>query len=272
MSMDGGGTGYAFQSDGDFPTDITILSGVVEIQSEKFKHLTLDDNIYTHHFLIYDMDKPQQPNFACEGGAAIKYVPVPSSVVLGGAAEDAESRYTITKEVAGKKTGYYVKKESRLLMNVDIVNYNKEDMDIYASADISYIPGQPADYLDVNPIFVPLAACDAGNMLPGIVKVPKGQKTWSLQSKGIVVAQDSILFLFRGHMHDGGSNIDVKINDKLVCDSKALYGGPGHVGKLADGKNWETISDMVTCSDGILVKKGDKVALSAHYDVVVHPP
>jgi hypothetical protein len=270
MSMDGKGTGYNFLADSDFPTDIVLLDSSVEIQDEKFKRVTLDDNIYTHHFLVYDMGKPQRPSFACENGRKARYVPVPASVLVGGAAEDAAAHYA-TPTVPGKKTGYHIKKDSPVMMNIDIVNYNNDDMNVYASVDMEYIPGRPAEYLDVSPVFVPVTACDSAAMLPGIVQMPKGQSKWSLKSTGIIAGEDSILFLFRGHMHDGGSNVEIKINDKMACNSRALYGGPGHVGKTSEGNPWETIGNMVTCPEGLVVKKGDKISITANYDLDAHP-
>jgi hypothetical protein len=268
--MDGKGTGYNFQADSDFPTDIVLLDGVVEIQDESYKRVTLDNNIYTHHFLVYDMGKPQRHSFSCASGRAAKYVPVPASVLLGGAAEDSESHYS-AKAVPEKKTGYHIKKNSPIMMNIDIVNYNKDDLNVYASADMEYISGRSAEYLDASHVFLPVTACDQGAMLPGIVQMPKGQSKWSLKSSGIIAAEDCILFLFRGHMHDGGTNVEVKINDKTICNSRALYGGPGHVGKTSNGKNWETIADMITCQEGVVVKKGDRISLNANYDLDAHP-
>lgn len=61
------------------------------------------------------------------------------------------------------------------------------------------------------------------------------------------------------------------INDKLVCTSKALYGGPGHVGKSADGKAWESISATTECPGPIKVNKGDRVFIQGNYDVGLHP-
>jgi hypothetical protein len=269
--MDGGGTGYNFRADSDFPSDVILLDGIVEIQDEKFQRATLDNNVYTHHFLIFDMGKPQKPSFTCDNGRSAKYVPVPGSVMIGGAAEDAEAHYLTKSVVPGKKTGYHIKKDSPIIMNIDIVNYNSEDINVYASADMEYIDGKPAEYLDASPVFVPVTACDPLAMLPGIIQMPKGQSKFSLQSSGIIAAEDSILFTFRGHMHDGGSNIEVKVNDKMVCNSRAFYGGPGHVGKTSDGKTWETISDMVTCPEGVVVRKGDKISLNANYDLDAHP-
>jgi len=275
--MDGHGTGYNFQTDTDFPTGVVLLDGIVEIQNGAGKRMTLNESIYTHHFLAYDMAKPQKPTFACDNGQTMKLVPMPGTVILGGAAEDAEAHYGTASKVAatvmpGTKTGYLVKKGTNVMMTIDIVNYAAEDVEVYAAADIEYIDSQPAEYIDASPVFVPVTGCSPGAIVPGIVATPKDKSNWSLQSSGMIAAEDSVLFLFRGHMHDGGSNIEVKINDKVVCDSKALYGGPGHVGKTTDGKSWETIRDMVTCPEGVIVKKGDKIALTANYDIVAHPP
>jgi hypothetical protein len=74
-----------------------------------------------------------------------------------------------------------------------------------------------------------------------------------------------------GHLHDGGINIQIKINDKEVCDSKAAYGGEGHVTKQADGRIWETIRETSTCEGPIKVKKGDKIYMQANYDLDLHP-
>jgi hypothetical protein len=72
-------------------------------------------------------------------------------------------------------------------------------------------------------------------------------------------------------LHDGGINIMLKINDKEVCNSKASYGGEGHVTKTPDGRTWETIRETSTCYDPIKVKKGDKIYMQANYDLDLHP-
>ncbi|KAE9991312.1 hypothetical protein EG327_000153 [Venturia inaequalis] len=270
-SMDGGGTGYQFRTDTDFPTDITLLDGIVEIHNKEGKRLTLEENVYTHHFLMYDMGKPQKPTFSCENNQKIRYVPMPGSVIMGGAAEDAEAHYSTTTVMAGKKTGYYAKKDTPIIANIDIVNSKKEDMEVYPSADMEFIPGRPEGYLDASPVFLPVTGCDTKDLVPGIVQTPKGATKWQLNSKGVVANEDAILFVFRGHMHDGGEYIDLKVNDELACNSLAVYGGKGHVGKNADGKVWETIGDMKTCPEGVVVKKGDRISMSASYDLAAHP-
>jgi hypothetical protein len=65
--------------------------------------------------------------------------------------------------------------------------------------------------------------------------------------------------------------MDMFINDKYICSSKAVYGGT--TGTLADkdGKKWETISEMTGCPGPIVVKKGDYMTMVAEYDLKKHP-
>jgi hypothetical protein len=72
-------------------------------------------------------------------------------------------------------------------------------------------------------------------------------------------------------MHDGGVALAAFVNDKLACNSTALYGLAG--GELVvGGKEWKTISKMTECLDPFPVKKGDKIRLEAVYDNIAHPP
>lgn len=72
-------------------------------------------------------------------------------------------------------------------------------------------------------------------------------------------------------MHDGGTNIEFWVNDKLICDSKAIYGGQAGTRTGANGEVWETMSGVVECTEPIQVKKGDRVYLQSNYDLVKHP-
>lgn len=72
-------------------------------------------------------------------------------------------------------------------------------------------------------------------------------------------------------MHDGGINIVLKVNDEVVCDSRASYGGEGHTATMADGKVWETLRESTKCTKSIPVKKGDKIYMQANYDLELHP-
>jgi hypothetical protein len=54
------------------------------------------------------------------------------------------------------------------------------------------------------------------------------------------------------------------LNSKLVCESKAIYGGES---TSLDGQKWQTITAYEDCKDPIKVAVGDKLTMSAEYDL-----
>jgi hypothetical protein len=98
-----------------------------------------------------------------------------------------------------------------------------------------------------------------------------------------------LTFSFKGHIHDGGTRLQIKADGKLVCDSKAGYGenptyisGGGHTGKAATGGAMEAgghhggdkphISSMVLCWKGKdelkqpQIRTGQSWTVEATYD------
>ena len=71
-------------------------------------------------------------------------------------------------------------------------------------------------------------------------------------------------------MHDGGTAIDLVINNKPLCSSDAVYDG-GSSAANVDGQEWQTISKMTPCNGPIAVKRGDKIRLRATFDLQKHP-
>jgi hypothetical protein len=85
-----------------------------------------------------------------------------------------------------------------------------------------------------------------------------------------------------GHLHDGGTNVQLLVDGKLACDSVATYGGsPEFIGKGMGGGHHggatAHISNMSFCLLGrsfggqTEVKVGQKWELNAVYDYNAHP-
>jgi Stress up-regulated Nod 19 len=101
-------------------------------------------------------------------------------------------------------------------------------------------------------------------------QIPAGKSSKS--SKTFEIRQDGTIVNARAHMHDGGEGIKLYINEKLACDSKAVYGGNPQAMMIGpDGKKWETISSMKECIEPIQVKKGDGLRMEAYFDTDTHP-
>jgi hypothetical protein len=60
-------------------------------------------------------------------------------------------------------------------------------------------------------------------------------------------------------MHNGGDRMELAVNGKDVCISKARYNSNG------------VISGMSFCDTAIPVKKGDYVTMRSVYDLVKYP-
>lgn len=93
----------------------------------------------------------------------------------------------------------------------------------------------------------------------------KGQ----LDGTGHVITNDGTLITARGHMHDGGSGMEVLVNGKSTCVSDAEYATAYAV--AGTKANWKTISKMGDCTKAVYVKKGDNVTIIAKYDTEAHP-
>jgi hypothetical protein len=79
---------------------------------------------------------------------------------------------------------------------------------------------------------------------------------------------------------DGGESLVAKVNGKVVCESKAIYGASGSAGGMGgmrrrDGPHssggWKTISEMSQCYGPIKISKGSTFELEAKYDLIKHP-
>jgi hypothetical protein len=73
------------------------------------------------------------------------------------------------------------------------------------------------------------------------------------------------------HLRDGGIDMSIKINDKEICHSEALYGGPGHEGLTETDEPFSIILGTTMCDQPIKVRKGDKLDVSARFDMVKRP-
>jgi Stress up-regulated Nod 19 len=266
MSMDKGGTGYQYMVDDDFPRDITVLETTSQLQDETFKRADTKDGIYNHHNVFMDFATPPAPAFSCDNGK--KAVNIPMSVFMAGATEAGDLTFAAAPG-SSVKSGYYLTKNRQILNMIDVVNYNDVERTVYVQGEIEYLPGKQEGYLDSRQERVDPGMCGGQN--GAAIHAPKGQTKFSVNGTNIVVARDGWIVNTRGHVHDGGVNIVLKINEKEVCDSKATYGGEGHTAKTPDGKVWETIATTSTCLEPIKVAKGDKLYMEAHYDLDLHP-
>jgi hypothetical protein len=249
----------------DFPTDITIFDAYSFVADEKFKEIDRKDGLYNHHNVFVDLSSTPPAIVGC-GQEAFPSIPV--NVFLGGSADIQSYRYTSND---GKfNSGMYLAKDTPIMQMIDIVNYNNESRTVYTVSELEYLPGKQPGFLSSGTSGIDIGMCSGKTGM--FITAPKGEERFTFSGKDVTVGHDGYFLSLHGHMHDGGTDITVKLNGKEVCISKAEYGGEGHSGVGEDGKPWTTIRGMTTCDQPIKVKKGDKLGIEAHFDMASHPP
>ncbi|KAF2399753.1 hypothetical protein EJ06DRAFT_562046 [Trichodelitschia bisporula] len=237
---------------GGFCTDCTVIHGAAYVANADGGRVDVKEGAYLHHLLILNPTKRVPSYYTCSanGGAPVSQT-VPSSYFLGSGVD--ESEYFFTTPDGTYNSGYYVGSRDGFMMQSEIVNYNPEARRWYIAAEYEYELGKPA------------GAEDAG------YQPPQGEARFNKTSPEFVIARDGTILHAMGHLHDGGTNIELLVNGRLVCDSRATYGGSQGTFVNADGSKWETISSMSNCRDPIRVKKGDVMSMISRYDTKLHP-
>jgi len=235
------------------------------------------NGLYIHHAFFYDASKPPRSSLACPGtGANISAF----NYLMAEGADTAGLKYPDNYTIGNPIMGTWVEKGSRILINGDVVNYNPEARDVYMVADIQYVEGRRTSLLEPAMHLVTVGSCESnGGIADLILHPPADKKQWTIKGD-TVVKEDSRLLGIRGHLHDGGVNLLIKINGQVVCDSLAIYqneavgtnaGSHGNADPMGTpGGMSNMISDMVTCWEPREVTKGDKLYLEANYDLDKH--
>ncbi|KAF1991696.1 hypothetical protein K402DRAFT_400397 [Aulographum hederae CBS 113979] len=177
-------------------------------------------------------------------------------------------------------------------VNVDLMSNAKDDKDLTLFIDYEFIPKSKA--VGYKPSL--MSWNDVGQ--------PMGKEgKYSFSSMPLTSPVDGQLLYAIGHMHDGGTDVKLFINDVEVCKSIMTYNsrpgynvtasahddmegmegmegmdgmdmeeegeaGHSHGGKLAkrDGEGEWHISDPGWCENFGEIKKGDKMRIEAAYD------
>jgi hypothetical protein len=275
-SMDPAGTAFFKTLDKDFPRNITVLTSEMRFVMEDGSPADLTKGVYQHHAQLIDTSKKAFNAFECVNGQGDWTTPA-MSIFMGGGTNSKDGSW-FTTQGGALNSGFYIGPKDKIVMQLDIVNYNKFPQKIYLVGDMEFVEGKPKDLLDTSIQLANVGKCTGQGLY---VEVPKGKQQFTLSGKEMRITRDGSIISAMGHLHDGATDLTVKINDKAVCKSEATYGKEngmsgghsGHKRSIQDGGSGEhqTIQKMSFCRDVIPVKKGDIVLLEANYDYDKHP-
>jgi hypothetical protein len=160
---------------------------------------------------------------------------------------------------------------SRFALIVDLMNENMEDKIVYLTLTYDYVPGHPADYDDMKPVWFDVAQC-----LTSEWPAPSNTGRYTIPSTFWQPDFEGDIVIAGGHLHDGGDRVQLEVDGQNVCTSVAGYGErPEFVAKSSVGHGGGAtvhLSSMTLCSPNAgtmkvrRVSKSQRWQLRAEYD------
>jgi len=264
----------------DFPTDITILNVHLTTHFADGTPISNANGVYDHHVFVVDTSKTPVAHIGC-AGTTIPIMPINS--IMGNSAEAMDGLASGGVNLTTRPvTGNYVGKGHNLTIQMDLVNYNNKTENVYLTIDMSYTEGRAKGIWEIAQHLIPVGICAAANGggLSALIP-PTDQQKWTQDDDGFIMRDTGKLIYVRGHMHDGSVNMLFKLNGKPICDSRTEYNapvvgddgkaGPQPGGHLHGGMNDGMMSGISICMNGTDYKKGDRLSITANYDLDLHP-
>lgn len=140
-----------------------------------------------------------------------------------------------------------------------------------------YIPQQPSDFETVTSVWLDIGGCRHSDMA-----VPADKTSFHFCSPGWKSSISGRIICVLGHLHDGGTHLDVRKDDESVCRSVPKYDdkgmehghGDGHglVRRHDGGMDMSHITEMSMCHNIGRIEAGEEWTVRADYDIAAHPP
>jgi len=243
-----------------------FFAGKVGVEFEDGTKADPSRGVYIHHVLTTDTTK-RVTSFlsSCDNPsrAGTSVSSMGSGTGFVGTGEDSgDSPVLYTSRDGKANAGYFVEKGDSFMAMVELVNYNKEAKKVLITYDLEWLPSKVG--VNTKGMLLSISQC-AGRQIKVSNQGPTNTTSgkWSFMEDGNLLAA-------RGHLHDGGDQIGLFINNKFVCSSKATYGGSESTATV-NGQEWKTISSMSYCDGPIPVKKGDALHMVVGYDLKKYP-
>jgi Stress up-regulated Nod 19 len=164
--------------------------------------------------------------------------------------------------------GYHMKKTDQLALIVDLMNDTPQDQVVYLTLTFDILPIETPGMHHMRPVWFDVAQCLTSDY-PALKQNGSFQllaPTWTADFDGDIVGM-------AGHLHDGGQNVTIYVDNKLICTSAATYGSePEFISPhaMVPGSAVSHISKMNLCINDNLglkeLKKGQRWVLKADYD------
>jgi hypothetical protein len=215
--------------------------------------------VYIHHILTTDTSKRAAAFTQCNSGSSS--FALPGAKFVGSGEDNNNVAVWYTNKDGSSNGGFHIGASDSFSMMADIVSLNAATSQIYITMDMEYLPGivgsdsrYVVELVAIQSLF--LTRFDSETLLSvelcGGSRLTTSNTAPTKSKSGVYKFMESgQIIVAKGHLHAGGDKVSIYINDKLVCDSKAVY---------SDLKGSGAISEMTVCPV-LPVKQGDTMYL-----------
>lgn len=144
--------------------------------------------------------------------------------------------------------------------------HSKPQDNIVVTVTYEFIQGRhPHEFTAVTPYWLDVGGCETSNV-PAYPNTTFEYVSPSLKGS----LRGPILFV-AGHLHDGGTHIDLTKNGEVLCSVNAVYDQYQYLAD-DDARIAEHISAIETCKLPGSAAPGDEWSIEAYYDTSLHEP
>jgi len=157
--------------------------------------------------------------------------------------------------------GYHISTNDTLIVSGELMNMLELTQEVVFSMVWELIASPPPDFECATPYWLDVGGCDDSD-------VPAEVDSQYAYTSPVVTANfDGELAFVAGHLHDGGTHLDLLRNNEMVCSMDASYRALDPATSPA-----EHIAQIRTCLDAGKTTVGDRWSIRAHYDTFIRAP
>jgi len=260
--------------------ECVLLNLVPGLEYDDGKIAESYNGAWLHHAVL--LNAGLQVNDAVCGGGMIEHL-------FESGNERTEIAFVLPNSTV--KSGYHVRPSDIFLINTELMNMENQEKWVWLTLTFDYMDGSPPGYKEGKVVWMSIGPSRCG----GTSDNPFGRSNLTATQQPTSVSfseysipwispRDGYILGANGHMHEGGTSVDVFRNDQLICTSLPKYaksaakGMGGHHGKRQNmgghsSDDIEHIGEQTGCEfhQAIPIRKGDKMFIRSNYDFTQHP-
>jgi len=181
------------------------------------------------------------------------------------------------------QAGYYLGSQEVFMVS-DLMNAGSTSQEAVVTITYEYIPSPPSSFTQVKPVWLDIGGCRTDDRAAFLLRTFEySSQPWTANFSGEITSM-------LGHLHDGGTHLEVLRNNATACDCVAAYGQstgyidggsmnmnmsmPGMSGTMdmnGTSTSMEHISSISACTGG-QVKVGEAWTVTAFYNTSEYTP